>query len=86
MTTIRSSAVPWWPQLRLREPVTAPRARLLVFPHSGAGPNTLFPVVESRGGGAEGGGVAGAPGGGRGGGPPGRPRGPRAGAHSHDTL
>ncbi|MBP2038308.1 thioesterase II family protein [Streptomyces avidinii] len=47
MTTTRSPAVPWWPLLRQREPVTAPRVRLLVFPHSGSGPNTLFPVIES---------------------------------------
>ncbi|MCM9080028.1 MULTISPECIES: thioesterase II family protein [Streptomyces] len=40
-----SPHVPWWPLLRLRE-APAPRARLLVFPHSGAGPNTLFPLVE----------------------------------------
>ncbi|MFE0583038.1 thioesterase II family protein [Streptomyces sp. NPDC058874] len=40
-----SSTAPWWPQLRL-QPSAAPRLRLLVFPHSGAGPNTLFPLVE----------------------------------------
>ncbi|MFB7254957.1 thioesterase II family protein [Streptomyces nojiriensis] len=45
-TALTSSRVPWWPLLRLREAVTAPRARLLVFPHSGSGPNTLFPLVE----------------------------------------
>ncbi|UUY48282.1 alpha/beta fold hydrolase [Streptomyces yangpuensis] len=45
MTTVKSSsAAPWWPLLRLRE-AAAPRLRLLVFPHSGAGPNTLFPLV-----------------------------------------
>ncbi|MFD9481741.1 thioesterase II family protein [Streptomyces nojiriensis] len=41
-----SPRVPWWPLLRLREAVTAPRARLLVFPHSGSGPNTLFSLIE----------------------------------------
>ncbi|WP_030963038.1 thioesterase II family protein [Streptomyces sp. NRRL S-378] len=44
MATVKSSsAAPWWPLLRLRE-TAAPRLRLLVFPHSGAGPNTLFPL------------------------------------------
>ncbi|MGW6980377.1 thioesterase II family protein [Streptomyces sp. NPDC054932] len=37
--------MPWWPELRLPDAAIAPRTRLLVFPHSGAGPNTLFPVV-----------------------------------------
>ncbi|MER6313597.1 alpha/beta fold hydrolase [Streptomyces sp. NPDC001581] len=41
-----SPAVPWWPLLRPQEDV-APRARLLVFPHSGSGPSTLHPVVEA---------------------------------------
>lgn len=45
-TAMTSPRVPWWPLLRLREAVTAPRARLLVFPHSGSGPNTLFPLIE----------------------------------------
>lgn len=45
-TAMTSSRVPWWPLMRLREAVTAPRARLLVFPHSGSGPNSLFPLVE----------------------------------------
>lgn len=36
----------WWPVLRPRK-ATATRARLLLFPHSGAGPNTLLPL--SRG-------------------------------------
>ncbi|MFJ3976257.1 thioesterase II family protein [Streptomyces sp. NPDC090021] len=44
-TAKSSSAAPWWPLLRLRE-AAAPRLRLLVFPHSGAGPNTLFPLVD----------------------------------------
>ncbi|MER7824335.1 MULTISPECIES: alpha/beta fold hydrolase [unclassified Streptomyces] len=45
-TATKSPRVPWWPLLRLREAATAPRARLLVFPHSGSGPNTLFPLVD----------------------------------------
>ncbi|MFB6822647.1 thioesterase II family protein [Streptomyces virginiae] len=41
-TARNSPRVPWWPLLR--EVRTTPRARLLVFPHSGSGPNTLFPL------------------------------------------
>ncbi|MEU6309920.1 alpha/beta fold hydrolase [Streptomyces sp. NPDC047014] len=37
----------WWPLLRTRGVASVPRARLLVFPHSGSGPNTLFPLFES---------------------------------------
>ncbi|MFD9520215.1 thioesterase II family protein [Streptomyces sp. NPDC059979] len=42
-----SAAVPWWPSLRPPGAAVAPRARLLVFPHSGSGPNSLFPLVEA---------------------------------------
>ncbi|MFJ3724045.1 thioesterase II family protein [Streptomyces sp. NPDC090045] len=40
-------SVPWWPSLRPPGEAVAPRLRLLVFPHSGAGPSTLYPVVEA---------------------------------------
>ncbi|MEV7594118.1 alpha/beta fold hydrolase [Streptomyces sp. NPDC089922] len=53
MTTAKTTARPkpapdglWWPLLRNRGTEPAPRSRLLVFPHSGSGPNTLFPLIE----------------------------------------
>lgn len=47
MVETTDADVPWWPSLRTRGTAVAPRARLLVFPHSGAGPNTLLPLVEA---------------------------------------
>ncbi|MFI5763604.1 thioesterase II family protein [Streptomyces sp. NPDC051563] len=43
------STASWWTSLRGRAATgvaDAARVRLLVFPHSGAGPNTLLPLVE----------------------------------------
>ena len=45
--SVRPTARPqWWSQLRpWGEPVTAPRARMLIAPHSGAGPNRYLRLV-----------------------------------------
>ncbi|MFJ6757517.1 thioesterase II family protein [Streptomyces sp. NPDC091273] len=44
---MNAPTVPWWPLLRPPGAAAAPRVRLLVFPHSGSGPSTLYPVVEA---------------------------------------
>ncbi|MEW2136833.1 alpha/beta fold hydrolase [Streptomyces sp. NPDC005409] len=44
------STATWWPSLRGKPAAAvagAPRVRLLVFPHSGAGPNILLPLVDA---------------------------------------